>query len=161
MTDSPDCSIDLANKIIFDKGDQERPPCKIGCNAERSMIICFIHFLVHLLNCFVHSLPVCFQFWWWGSFIPLVSFSIFRGLYYTNAEMIKRISTDPHLLMTVVGPSGSGKSVLVADLLVQAKVFNLHSTKFYIFTNTGNLFMTSWKQRLTILRLSRDWIGLN
>ena len=37
--------------------------------------------------------------------------------------MIKRISTEPHLLMMVVGPSGSGKSMLVADLLVNEKIF--------------------------------------
>ena len=37
--------------------------------------------------------------------------------------MIKRISTEPHLLMMVVGPSGSGKSKLVADLLVDEKIF--------------------------------------
>ena len=55
--------------------------------------------------------------------------------------MIKRISTDPHLFMTVVGPSGSGKSVLVADLLVQAKVFQPPFDKIlYIYQHWQPLY---------------------
>ena len=41
--------------------------------------------------------------------------------------MIKRFSTKPHLLTMVGGPSGSGKSMLVADLLVNEKIFQPNS----------------------------------
>ena len=46
MTDSPDCSIELANKIIFDTEDQARPRWKIGCSVERSLVFCLIHLFV-------------------------------------------------------------------------------------------------------------------
>ena len=54
----------------------------------------------------------------------LVCLGLLLGLYNPYNKMIKRISTEPHLLMMMVGPSGSGKSMLVADLLVNEKYFN-------------------------------------
>ena len=55
--------------------------------------------------------------------------------------MIKRISTEPHLLMMVVGPSGSGKSMLVADLLVNEKIFHpSFDIIFYIYQHWQPLY---------------------
>ena len=69
--------------------------------------------------------------------------------------MIKRISTEQHLLVMVAGPSGSGKSKLVADLLVDEKIFQpSFDTNLYIYQHWQPLYdeLRSKSDKITIVQ---------
>ena len=57
MTDHPDCTIDLSNKMVFDNQNQESSPWNICCaHIERSLIICVVHsflLLIAIICCFI------------------------------------------------------------------------------------------------------------
>ena len=121
--DQPDTPKSVTSgSIIFDSEENERPPwtitcCCVGRKYERSLLVLLLQYGIMLLVVTTSNLFLIFrhnekQHW------SKCRISNVPWLYHSITETTNKInSTDPHCFLRVIGPIGSRKTHLVAQLL--------------------------------------------
>ena len=128
-------SVDLAdhvnlNDFIFDGNETETSisvqlRLLFGQNWMQPLLFSTVHSLLHdWCDCFRHCSP-SFR---WEQFVANWDYrnfvNVHRLLGTNRKTMNKRIRTDPHCFVSIVGPCGSGKTQLVSNMLKnQSKIF--------------------------------------
>ena len=155
VVDEPDfanisqCNID---RLVFEENNQERPPfslhfcCGDNIKFDRSLLVIVIHsqvifFLVIFCIIFItisDRQQICIRHN--SAFLSL------PGPYFTDAKaMIKRINTQPHCFVSVVGPAVSGKTRLIGRLSIKRKSFYPALTTLSTFISIISNIMTPFQ----------------
>ena len=133
MTDHTDKGLQLGNFVI-DDNNQERQSWKcFGQTCNRSLVVFLSQFFVILLilACCIVRIKLaetCEEITVW-----IANFVEYSWIYFTFSKIMNKIiSTKERVFISLVGPSGSGKSQLIHDWLVFG-TFQPEFDKIYYF----------------------------